>query len=346
VTRSIFISSVQRELAEEREAIRIFVQGDALLRRFFNVFLFEEMPATGRSADEIYLDEVKRCDLFLALLGREYGSVNADGMSPTELEFDMASDAKKPRLVFVKGDIDTDRDPRMQALVAKAGGQVVRRRFRSTPELIKNLYAALVQHLEDLELIRTGPFDAAPCPGATISDLDSGQIAEFARRARRARGLPIAEDAGVEDLLTHLNLLDRGRPTHAAILLFGKQPQRFLISSEIKCAHFHGTTAAKPIPSYQVYKGTVFDVVDQALDFVMSKLNLAVGTRAESVEVPVAYEIPMEVVREAIVNAVAHRDYTSNGSVQVMIFSDRIEVWNPGTLPASLTIEMLARPHG
>ena len=56
--------------------------------------------------------------------------------------------------------------------------------------------------------------------------------------------------------------------------------------------------------------------------------------------------MPPEVVREAIVNAVAHRDYTSNGSVQVMLFSDRLEVWNPGTLPPSLTLEKLRHPHG
>jgi ATP-dependent DNA helicase RecG len=68
--------------------------------------------------------------------------------------------------------------------------------------------------------------------------------------------------------------------------------------------------------------------------------------RERSVQVPVEYEIPQEVVREAIVNAVAHRDYTSNGSVQVMLFSDRLEVWNPGTLPAPLTLAKLRHPHG
>jgi predicted HTH transcriptional regulator len=60
----------------------------------------------------------------------------------------------------------------------------------------------------------------------------------------------------------------------------------------------------------------------------------------------VAYEIPPEVIREAIVNSVAHRDYTSNGSVQVMLFADRLEVWNPGTLPPSLTPAKLREPHG
>ncbi|MGZ8258785.1 MAG: ATP-binding protein [Methylotenera sp.] len=78
----------------------------------------------------------------------------------------------------------------------------------------------------------------------------------------------------------------------------------------------------------------------------MSKINLWVGTREGGAAVPVAYEIPREVVAEAIVNAVAHRDYTSNGSVQVMLFADRLEVWNPGGLPPSLTLEKLRHAHG
>jgi len=127
--------------------------------------------------------------------------------------------------------------------------------------------------------------------------------------------------------------------------VFGRQPQRFLITSEVKCAHFHGYEVAKPIPSYQVYKGTVFDLVDQAKDFVLSKIDLWVGTRAESTRAPTEYEIPQEVVAEAIVNAVVHRDYTSNASVQVMLFKDRLEVWNPGTLPPTLTLEKLRGPH-
>lgn len=80
-------------------------------------------------------------------------------------------------------------------------------------------------------------------------------------------------------------------------------------------------------------------------DFVMSKINRAVGTRAESSQAPVTYELPREAISEAIVNAVSHRDYTSNASVQVMLFADRLEVWNPGELPPPLTPELLRVPH-
>ena len=195
------------------------------------------------------------------------------------------------------------------------------------------------------DLIRWGPFDASPCMGAELEHLDTERMTTFIRTARGARRFPLPESTSAVDLLEHLNLLNDGRPTNAAVLLFGKAPQRFLISSEIKCAHFHGTQVAKPIPSHQVYKGTVFELVDHAVDFVLGKIALSVGTRAESIQAPVAYEIPKEVVTEAIVNAVAHRDYTSAGSVQVMLFADRLEVWNPGLLPPPLTIEKLRVAH-
>jgi predicted HTH transcriptional regulator len=128
-------------------------------------------------------------------------------------------------------------------------------------------------------------------------------------------------------------------------LLFGKQPQRFFISSEVKCLHFHGTQKIKPILSYQIYKGTVFEVADQAIDFLLSKLNRTVGTRQQSVQVPVEYDIPKEVVSEAIVSAIVHRDYYSPASVEVALYSDRLEVWNPGQLPKGLNLQDLAKPH-
>lgn len=341
----IFISSVQKELAEERNALKQFVEGDVLLRRFFEVFLFEDLPAADRRADEVYLEEVRRCDLYLGVFGNEYGCEDGAGLSPTEREFDHATEHGKVRLIYVKGADDKSRHAKMAALIGKAGDQLIRRRFATTPELIAAVYASLIQVLEERELIRTGPFDAAFCRDAAMEDLDEEKIRWFVGLAGRARGFPLPEDTMPLDVLTHLNLLDKGRPTHAAVLLFGKRPQRFLITSEVKCAHFHGIEVEKPIPSYQVYKGTVFDLVDQALDFVMSKIDRWIGTRAESAQAPTVYEIPREVVSEVIVNAVAHRDYTSNASIQVMLFKDRLEVWNPGALPPALTPERLRQPH-
>jgi predicted HTH transcriptional regulator len=76
------------------------------------------------------------------------------------------------------------------------------------------------------------------------------------------RGYPLGPGTGMERAPTHLKLLDRDAPTHAAVLLFGLEPQRFLLTSEVKCLHFHGIDIQKPIPSYQVYCGTAFELVD------------------------------------------------------------------------------------
>jgi ATP-dependent DNA helicase RecG len=79
----VFISSVQKEFAGERKALRDFLQGDPLLRRFFDVFLFENVPAVDRRADEVYLHEVERCDIYVGLFGNEYGVEDNKGYSPT-----------------------------------------------------------------------------------------------------------------------------------------------------------------------------------------------------------------------------------------------------------------------
>ncbi|MDE2058550.1 MAG: DUF4062 domain-containing protein [candidate division NC10 bacterium] len=344
-TTSIFISSVQKELAEERRAVKAFVEGDALLRRYFTAFLFEDLPAADRRADEVYLDEVDRCAIYVGLFGNDYGHEDKDGVSPTEREFDRATLRAKPRLIFVRGTDDKVRHKKMRTLVRKAGDQLIRRRFGSIPDLTAALYASLVDYLEREGSLRTRPFDASICPGSTLADLSEEKLRWFLSRARRERQFALAENTPPQEALAHLNLLDGGMPTHAAVLLFGRQPQRFLLTSEVKCMHFHGTEIRKPIPSYQIYKGTVFDLVDQATDFVMSKITRTVGTRAQGPEAPVEYELPERAVAEAIVNAVAHRDYASNASVQVSLFSDRLEIWNPGELPPPLTMERLRVPH-
>jgi hypothetical protein len=283
---SIFISSVQKELEAERRAVKAFIEGDPLLRRYFTAFLFEDLPAADRRADEVYLDEVDRCSVYVGLLGYEYGFEDPEGISPTEREFNRATDRGKPRLIFVKGVDDKSRHPKMQALIRKAGNQLIRRRFNDIPDLTASLYASLVDHLERTGLLRTRPFDASACPQASLADLSEEKLRWFLERAHRERRFALAVGTPLPEALAHLNLLEGGQPTYEAVLLFGLKPQQFLLPSEVKCLHFHGTEVRKPIPSYQIYKGTVFDLVDQAVDFVMSKISRTVGTRAQGPEAP------------------------------------------------------------
>ena len=217
----LFFSSVQKEFAAERLALRDFLQGDPLLRRFFEPVLFEDLPASDRRADELYLGLVDQCELYVGLFGSEYGSVDSEGLSPTEREFQRAGERGKTRLIFLKAADDTSRDPRMLALIRQAETSLVRRRFATSAELIAGLYAALVQWLEDRQLIRSGPFDASVCPQASLADLDAERIAWFIDRARQVRGFPLPPNASASELRTHpevtiaelarqLNLSDSG----------------------------------------------------------------------------------------------------------------------------------------
>lgn len=343
--KKLFISSVQSEFSAERKALHEYIYADPLLGKFFEPFLFELLPAIDQRADAVYLKEVEQADIYLGLFGKLYGSENEDGVSPTELEYDHAAKWFKTRLVFLTNHSSEERHPKENALIRKAEEVLVRKKFSTVEELKSAVYASLVRYLEEKEIIRTGPFDATFHGKATLQDIDEEKVRSFVRIAQSKRGFPLSESEPVGKILTHLNLFTDGRLTHAGILLFGKEPQRFFINSEVRCASFAGIVVEKPIPSYKVFKGSLFELADQALEFVLNKLDYRIETRAEHLSIPGRYEIPKEAIAEAIVNAIAHRDYTSNGSVQVMVFRDRVEILNPGALPMGWTVEKLKQLH-
>ena len=86
--KHIFISSVQREFSKERIQLCGYIRQDALLGQFFEPFLFEELPAINASTNQAYLSEVANCDLYMGILGDNYGFKDHEGISPTEREFD------------------------------------------------------------------------------------------------------------------------------------------------------------------------------------------------------------------------------------------------------------------
>ena len=340
----IFISSVQKELAAERQMLRDYVRGDKLLSRYFEVFLFEDLPATDRESGAVFLAEVERAAIYVGLFGAEYGFEDNEGVSPTEREFDQATSRGRKRLIFLK-DVAGPRHPKMERLVARASSQLIRRRFIDEADLKGKLYDSLLEHLQETGALAQLPFLDAAAPSATMDDIAPAAIERFVRRARAERKFPLESGAPPRDVLTHLALVDGNRPSRAAVLLFGSRPEKFLPSAEIKCLHYHGTRHEKPIPSYQSFKGNLFDQIDAAVDFVMARLRRSVGPRSGGARADVEYEIPREVIAEAIVNAAAHRDYRSNAAVQVYVFADRIEVRNPGELPPSLTPDSLRVTH-
>lgn len=342
----IFVSSPQKEFAQIRQDLKAFLLGDAVLHRFIaKVFLFEELPSKDQRADEVYLEEVEQCDIYLGILGYEYGYEDEDGVSPTEHEYNCATKHRKNRLIYVWGSDEKERHPKMQKLIKRASSELIRRRIENFSALTSEVYNSLVDILDGIGALRVPPFDKTACDGSTLSDLSRKRIDWFLETARRERGFPLKPNTDTQALLTHLNLLEHGKPTNAAILLFGTNPQHYYRTAETKCIHCHGTEYSRPFASQQIYSGDLFEQVDQARDFVLAKINRSVGVRSSGPTAPAAYELPPDAISEAIVNAIAHRDYHSNASIEVRLFADRLEIWNPGRLPGTLTFDDLRKDH-
>ena len=315
MTYRIFISSVQREFAKERKALADYIRKDAILGRFFDVFLFEEVPAQERTSDDVYLGEVDSCDIYLGVLGRTYGNTDSAGVSATEREYNRAFKRHKPRICFVLKS-DKPAEPQQSAFIARVNKDVVRKSFNDYDELRTGVYAALGKYLSDKGLISVLPFDASCSAGVTMKDLAVAKMRDFIRTAREKRQFPLPVNSSPEKLLTALELIDdEGRILNPAALLFAKRPQRFFVTSEVKCAQFYADRVSKPMADYQIYMGDVFELVDQATRFVMTHVSNWVGTRetGDTAEVPTKFELPYDAVKEAIVNAVS--DTNDQGSV-------------------------------
>lgn len=186
-------------------------------------------------------------------------------------------------------------------------------------------------------------WDELVCEDAKLEDIDEEKVKWFLKEARKERGLNLSEDAFIEEALMKLKLLRNRKLTNTALLLFFKEPM--VLQSEVKCIRFSGNEAIKPYIDFQTIEGTVFDLIDKAEDFVLRNIRRSIRLVSGKVQREEKYEYPPDAIREAVVNAVAHRDYGSPSKVQVRIFDNRIEVWSPGTLPAEITIEDLRREH-
>ena len=180
-------------------------------------------------------------------------------------------------------------------------------------------------------------FEASVPNGAGLGDVDWEKVEQY------AAGLPGLAAAGPQEVLLKRGCLVAGeaglRPTCAGLLLFGRDPQRWFHSSEIVVARYTGTTMDDRFIKEEI-RGTLSQQIRRAEAFVVD--NLRRGVRLAGLERIEEPEYPVKAVREAIVNAVAHRDYQIRGDeIRLLLFSDRIEFYSPGRLPGHITVDNL-----
>ena len=222
-----------------------------------------------------------------------------------------------------------------------AFGRPYRRIGKSTLQMSKDEYEKLILEKHKDKLY----FDSQICKEATLADIDKEKIRWFLKKAKAERNLNIDYTASPSEALKRLNLLIDNKPTNTAILMFGKNPQRYFIQSEIRCARFKGIKAVKPFIDMKVIDGSIYEQIDQTEKFILFNIKKAAWIEPGKIERQEKWEYPPDAIREAIINAIAHRDYYSSANVHISIFDDRVEIWNPGKLPPPLTPKDLKEEH-
>ena len=197
--------------------------------------------------------------------------------------------------------------------------------------------------LERFMLRRRGAtWDNMPFPGFTMEDVDDGVVKRFRRwAAKKGRIEADALDESKELLMERLHLINNGYLTNAAMLLFAEDPERWLLGAYTKIGFFE--TDADLIYQDEIH-GSLLDQIDRIIEVVHLKYMKAKITY-EGMQRIERYFVPDAALREALLNALCHKDYSIGIPIQVSVYDDRLYIANCGSLPETWTAENLMGKH-
>jgi ATP-dependent DNA helicase RecG len=179
-------------------------------------------------------------------------------------------------------------------------------------------------------------YDEIPISKAPLGSLDIDYFRTFLEKYFDIS----PEESLIENYLENLKVITPDKkPTLAGILFFGEKPQRFIPYAKIIAAYIPGTDISIPPADKKDLNGKILNILENSSKFL--GLYIREKHRIKGFEPELYPEIPKEVLREGIVNAIAHRDYTINAPIRLFIFEDRIEIRTPGRLPNTVTIESM-----
>lgn len=180
----------------------------------------------------------------------------------------------------------------------------------------------------------------------SIHDLDHDEIRRTVKDGVDKNRIPIEVlNYNTDQILRKLELLKDGQLTNAAVVLFAKDLSIDYSQCLIRMARFRGTTKTAAFMDNQRIRGNAFKILSEANYFIMRHLPIASffePDRWDRVDRP---SLPVFAVREALINAISHRDYQSSASISLAVFDDRVEIWNNGNLPSMLKIQDLKKQH-
>ncbi|MCG2827615.1 MAG: hypothetical protein L6265_13575, partial [Thermoplasmatales archaeon] len=179
-------------------------------------------------------------------------------------------------------------------------------------------------------------FDEQICEKASLKDIDWDKLEWFKSAYKSVTDKEILTEN--KKLLENLGCIKEGTITNAGILLFGKNPERFIPQNQITVVRYPGNSISDKYADMKDFYGNLFDLIDRADDYVKDHTQIAsmlIPGQIPREEIP---QYPLFAVRELIVNAVAHRDYFIHGSrIIIKMFNDRMEYNSPGGFPSDIT---------
>ncbi len=187
-------------------------------------------------------------------------------------------------------------------------------------------------------------WDSVPVPNVTSSDLKNETFDFFRKKAAKSKRLELEDLEGTNyELLESLQLYleEEQMIKRAAILLFHPNPEKYVTGATIKIGFFESDDDLK---FQDEIKGNLLEQAVKALDLIKTKYTQAIisyqnGSREET------FNFPEEAVREALYNAIVHKDYSSGIPIQISVYPNKIIFWNAGQLPENWTVEKLTQKH-
>lgn len=172
-------------------------------------------------------------------------------------------------------------------------------------------------------------WDTQPCTKAKLSDISTSKVRDFLSTA----GLKYT---GVQNSLENLNLMENNQLLNAAVITFGRNPEKYFRNASLRCAVMAGKNTSV-ILDRKEYSGDIISLIRTAEEYILKNIHL--GMQLEGLFRKDIPEIDTEALREAVINAFCHRDYFDPEAVTLMIFSDRLEIRSPGDLFGGLKID-------
>ena len=185
-------------------------------------------------------------------------------------------------------------------------------------------------------------WDGVPVPHFTVADLSQQALAAFRKKAAKSKRLS-AELLAEPDasLLAKLMLFDHAHLKRAAVMLFHEEPERVVTGAYVKIGYFRTDS---DLLYHDEIHGDLFSQVEKTLDLLFTKY-LRAGISYEGIQRLETFPVPEAALREAVINAIAHKDYASAIPIQISVYHNKLMLWNPGHLPQDWTPDEFSAKH-